>query len=86
MGIDGLSEVSSGGYGFVPVYPGFKTRWNYLETRRCVRDSDNGNFSREELVFHSELSVTRDKWTWPNRRVRVKVRPVSFIKALRRDP
>jgi hypothetical protein len=51
----------------VPVYPGFKTRWNYLETRRCVRDSDNGNFSGEGLVSHSELSDTRAKWTWPNR-------------------
>jgi hypothetical protein len=47
----------------VPVYPGFKTQWNYLETRLCVRDSDNGKFAEEGLVSHSELSETRAKWT-----------------------
>jgi hypothetical protein len=35
----------------VPVYPGFKTRWNYLETRRCVRDSDNGTFQGKGLFL-----------------------------------
>jgi hypothetical protein len=70
----------------VPVYPGFKTRWNYLETWRCVRDSDNGKFAEEGLVSHSELSETCAKWMYPNRQVRVKARPVRFVKALWHDP
>jgi hypothetical protein len=59
----GVDLTTHLGGSVVPVYPGFKIRWNYLETQRCVRDSDNGNFSGEELVSHSELSDTRAKWT-----------------------
>jgi hypothetical protein len=35
----------------VPVYPGFKTRQNYLEMQCCVHDSDNGKFAEKGLVF-----------------------------------
>jgi hypothetical protein len=57
----GVDLTTHLGGSVVPVYPGFKTRWNYLETRRCVRESDNGNFLGEGLVFHSKLSETSAK-------------------------
>jgi hypothetical protein len=63
MSAPGVDLTTRLGGSVVPVCPGLKTRWNYLETRRCVCDSDNGNFSGEGLVSHSELSETRAKWT-----------------------
>jgi hypothetical protein len=57
------SELNSDSLCIVSVYPGFKTRWNYLEIRRCVRDSDNGKSAEEGLISRSQLSETRATWT-----------------------